>query len=103
MQAYKLKRGYSPDIERIQSLLEQHFPSEIKENNGKLVTSYGAISEMEVWIEDKKLLVDTVSDTDVSDENIVLDTNKKFRNFLNDATGYTAKERVKQAKKNVTK
>ncbi|AEH61403.1 conserved hypothetical protein [Methanosalsum zhilinae DSM 4017] len=102
MQSYKLKRGYSPDIDRIHSVLEENFP-EIERTDDRLVTSYGAISKMEVWIENKKLVVDTVSDTDVTDENLILDTNKRFRQFLDDATGYSAKERVKQAKKEVTK
>ena len=102
MQSYKLKRGYSPDLDRIYSVLEENFP-EIERTDDRLVASYGAISKMQVWIENKKLVVDTVSDTDVTDENLILDTNKRFRQFLDDATGYSAKERVKQAKKEVTK
>jgi len=30
---------------------------------------------------------------------MVLDTNKRFRNFLEKATGYTAKQRMQMAKK----
>lgn len=49
------------------------------------------------------LAVDTSSDKTVTDDEIVLQTNKAFRDFLYKATGYTAKERVKNAKKAVAK
>ena len=103
MQEYTLKRGFKPDLERIYSVLEECFPSEIVREGDRLVTSYGIFEKLEVWIEGKKMAVDTVSDsTEVSDEDI-LDTNKRFRNFLQGATGYTAKERLKKAKKEVSK
>lgn len=37
---------------------------------------------------------------DVKDD-VILDTNKRYRVFLEDATGYTAKERLAKAKKEV--
>jgi len=46
--------------------------------------------------------VDTVSDKTVTDDQTVMQTNKAFRDFLYKATGYTAKERVKNAKKDVS-
>ena len=102
MQAYKLKRGYSPDIDRMKGLLSECFGTEITDTDGKLRTSYGILKEITVWIDAKKLCVDTISDTDNKDENVILDTNKRFRNFLDKATGYSSKERVKNAKKEVT-
>jgi hypothetical protein len=103
MQEYKLKRGFKPDMDRIYECLTETFSSEIRKEDDKLVTSYGILSEMTVWIEDKKLVVDTVSDTSVTDDELILDSNKRFRDFLYNATGYTAKERLKQAKKAVSK
>jgi hypothetical protein len=47
------------------------------------------------------LIVDTVSDKTISDEKIILQTNKDFRDFLYKATGYTTKERMKNAAKDV--
>lgn len=101
MQQYKLKRGFKPDIERIYSVMQECFPEEITRNNGTLETTYGAMSKITVWIENKMLCVDTVSDKSVTDNNIVTQTNKAFRDFLLKATGYTAKERIKNAKKEV--
>ena len=45
--------------------------------------------------------MDTISDKTVTDDETVLQTNKAFRDFLYKATGYTAKERLKNAKKEV--
>lgn len=44
--------------------------------------------------------MDSESNKDVKD-NVILDTNKRYRDFLEEATGYTAKERLKMAKKEV--
>jgi hypothetical protein len=46
----------------------------------------------------KTLLVTTVSRTDIEDEQVILDTNRRFRKYLDDVTGYSTKERVKKAK-----
>ncbi|ADE37061.1 DUF5611 family protein [Methanohalophilus mahii] len=103
MQEYKLKRGHSPDIERIYEVLEECFPSDISRKGDKLVTSYGVMKELSVWMNGKKLVVDTNSEAEGVPDEVILDTNKRFRNFLYKATGYTAKERVKNAKKAVSK
>jgi hypothetical protein len=103
MQEYKLKRGFTPDSERIYSVLKECFPGEIVREGDRLVTSYGVISRLSAVIEGKKLVVDTVSDNSVTDNELILDTNKRFRDFLLKATGYTAKERLKAAKKAVSK
>lgn len=103
MQEYKLKRGNSPDIERVYEELQACFPSEIIRDGDKLTTSYGAMSELSVWMNGKLLAVDTVSDAEGLADEVILDTNKRFRDFLLKATGYTAKERVKKAKKAVSK
>ncbi|MGM0771586.1 MAG: DUF5611 family protein [Halobacteriota archaeon] len=103
MQEYKLKRGFSPDIERIYEELEKCFPSEVRREDDKLSLSYGVITELSVWMDGKKMVVDTVMDTTSGDDELILDTNKRFRDFLQLATGYTAKERLKQAKKAVSK
>lgn len=89
-------------MERIRKVLEEEFLAEIKEENGKLLLSFGALKKIEVSINGKKLNVTTESDLGTSDE-LALDTNKRFRNFLEKATGYTAKQRLQMAKKEVSK
>jgi hypothetical protein len=81
-------------------LIENIFQIEIKEENGKYVLNYGAFKSLKVWIDNKKLCVDSESEKSASDEE-VLDTNKRYRTFLDEATGYSSKERLKMAKKEV--
>ena len=85
---------------RIRGVLEKNFPIEIKDENGKCKISYGAFKSLAVSIDNKKLRVETESNKEVKDEQI-LDTNKRYRDFLEEATGFTAKERLKKAKKEV--
>ncbi|KUK43452.1 MAG: DUF5611 family protein [Methanothrix sp.] len=99
---YSFKRGFKPELERIRTALEEEFPTEIREEGGRLLLSYGALKSIEVSIEGKKLFVTTESSDEVGDE-LILDTNKRFRNFLERATGYTAKQRLQQAKKEASK
>ena len=99
---YSFKRGFKPDIERIHSVLAEEFPTGIAEADGKLQLSYGALKSISIWIDGKKLNVTTESDSGASDQ-VVLDTNKRFRDFLEKATGYTAKQRLQMAKKEVIK
>jgi len=99
---YSFKRGYRPELDRIKAALEEEFSAEVKEEGGRLLLSYGALKSIEVSIEGKKMVVTTEPSEDVGDEAI-LDTNKRFRNFLERATGYTAKQRLQQAKKEVSR
>lgn len=99
---YSLKRGFKPEIARIKTALEEEFPSEVREESGHLLTSYGALKSIDAWIEGKKLSVVTEAVPGVGDQEI-LDTNKRFRNFLEKATGYTAKQRLQMAKKEAMK
>ena len=99
---YSFKRGFKPDMKRIRKALEEEFPTEIKEADGMLSLSFGALKSIQVSINNKKLNVSTESDSDAKDDQI-LDTNKRFRNFLEKATGYHAKQRLQIAKKEVSK
>ena len=101
MKQYKLKRGFKPDIDRIYSVMEECFSEKIFKNEIYLETSHGAMSKIKVWIANKMLCVDTISDKTISDDKIILQTNKDFREFLYKATGYTTKERMKNASKDV--
>lgn len=89
-------------MDRIKEVLQDSFQVPVTEEDNKLIISYSALQRVEVSIVDKKLSVDTTPNPNVSDEEI-LETNKRFRKFLNDATGYTAKQRLAQAKKEVGK
>jgi len=99
---YAFKRGFKPDMERIRQVLEEEFPTQIEQQEGKLALSYGALKSIVVWLEGKKLNVLTESQAGVPDD-LVLETNKRFRRFLEKATGYSAKQRMQMAKKEAQK
>jgi len=80
--------------------LAKNFPAQINEDNGKLIISYGALAQLVVGIENKRLCVETEASKGIADD-VIIDTNKRYRVFLEEATGYTAKERLKKAKKEV--
>ena len=81
-------------------MLENNFPASISEEDGKFTLIYGAFKKLTIGIANKKLVVDSESNKDAKDQ-IIMDTNKRYRDFLEQATGYTAKERLKMAKKEV--
>ena len=69
-----------------------------KTAKGYRITS-GALRRLDVsvGIGEKSVIIDTESDMSASDE-VILDTNKRFRKFLDAITGFSTKERVKRVK-----
>jgi len=87
-------------MSRILEVLEKNFPAQIEKENGKFTLRYGAFERLTVWLDNKKLCVDSESNKEATDD-LILDTNKRYRIFLEEVTGYSAKERLKKAKKEV--
>jgi len=109
MQEYEVKRGNTKDLEeRINAGFIDIFGRKPTVSADKHYSiSYGSMKNLEVWAGEgnKTLLVDTLTDEkilsmpDEEADPIILDTNKKFRQFLDLVTCFTTKERVKRAKK----
>lgn len=108
MQEYEVKRGNTKDLDdRIKSGFANIFQKEPELKDGHYIISYGSMKTLDVWAgeKNKTVLVDTVTDEavlalpDSLSDGIILDTNKKFRQFLDLVTCFTTKERVKRAKK----
>jgi hypothetical protein len=97
---YTFKRGYAPDMDRIEGILKEVFSSGFTRNGERCTLSDGALKSCQIWIEKKKLNVITESLLGAPDD-VIMDTNRRFRKFLEKATGYTAKQRVQMAKKEV--
>ena len=101
MQEYPVKRTHIKVLpENISGKITEHFEVTPVEKDGTYSISYGALESMEVRLGDakKSVIVSTVSKQGIEDEQIILDTNKRFRRYLDDVTGYSTKERVKKAK-----
>jgi len=104
MQEYQIKRGYTKQLKEtmIQGIRDQFGIEPRAAEDDHYIISYGALLRLEVWLGagDKTLVVDTEANKAVDDETII-DTNRRFRNYLLQVTGYTAKERAKKAQQAV--
>ena len=69
-----------------------------KKDGEKYVIKCGALQPMTVWLSGKKLAVEITTDSKVDNETAMKSITLKNQ-FLEKATGYTAKERLKKLKK----
>ena len=102
MQEYPIKRGHTKEFrDKMVEGLEKFFEAAPVESGGHYAISYGALKRLEVFTGEtgKTLVVDTESDLTVESDDVILDTNSRFRRYLEYVTGYTAKERAKKAQK----
>ena len=101
IQRYDFKRGFKKDSQkRVLDALKNCFETDVIEKEESIfVLSYGALRKMTVEVGDE-LSVDSEADTNVS-EDIMADTNRRFRKFLEQATGFTAKQRAKKSQEKV--
>ena len=82
--------------------LEEIFGNTPAERRGKFEISFGALKWLTVWAgsDGKSLCIESESLPDTPD-GVIIDTNRRFREYLERVTGYTAKERIRMAKKKV--
>jgi len=100
MQEYPIKRGLTKDLEaRIIIELRNCFGAEPEKTPQGYRIRAGALLRLDVRVGTggKSVVIDTESDLHASDA-VILDTNKKFRKFLDVVTGFSTKERVKRSK-----
>ncbi|WAC04546.1 MAG: DUF5611 family protein [Methanoregula sp.] len=100
MQEYPVKRGLNKDlIVRMTTEMKNCFGVEPTESDGTFRIRYGALKRLDVKAGDgnKTVIIDTESDMTVTDD-VIIDTNKRFRKYLDAVTGFSTKERVKRAK-----
>ena len=100
MQEYPIKRGLTKDLEiRIISELRNCFGVEPEKIPQGYRIRAGALLRLDVRVGTggKSVIIDTESDIHASDA-VILDTNKKFRKYLDVVTGFSTKERVKRSK-----
>lgn len=100
MQVYPVKRGYSKNLgESIAKNLAECFGVVPTQVGDHFQITFGALKLLDVTMgkDGKSLVVRTESNIDASDD-VILDTNKRFRRYLDEVTGFSTKERVKRAK-----
>lgn len=100
MQEYPIKRGLTKDLDtRIVVELKNCFGVDPEKTvKGYRIIS-GALKRLDVSVgsDGKSVIIDTESDLTAGDD-VIIDTNKKFRRYLDAITGFSTKERVKRAK-----
>ena len=100
MQEYPIKRGLSNDLEaRVVAELKNCFGAEPEKTAKGYRIRSGALKRLDVVIGpgSKSVIIDTESDLATPDD-VIIDTNKRFRKYLDAVTGFSTKERVKRAK-----
>ncbi|WP_290596404.1 MULTISPECIES: DUF5611 family protein [unclassified Archaeoglobus] len=101
MREYRFKRGFKPTSERLEEMLQKHFNGFEIEGEFYVVRNFGAIEELRLKLENKKLYAE--SKTKLTDDETAMKTLKTYNKFLEELTGYTAKERQKLMKKEAEK
>jgi len=100
MQEYPIKRGLTKDLDtRIITELRNCFGVEPEKTPLGFRIRAGALLRLDVRIGagGKSVIIDTESDINAADA-VILDTNKRFRRYLDAVTGFSTKERVKRSK-----
>ncbi len=99
MREYKFKRGFKPTQERLEEMIVKYF-GKFEKDGDVYVIRYKAIEEMKMWLDGKILKVESRTNPNV-DDSTALETLKTYNRFLDELTGYTAKERKKHMMKDV--
>jgi hypothetical protein len=100
MQEYPIKRGLTKDLEaRAVAELKICFGAEPEKTKDGYRIRAGALKRLDVKIGpgSKSVIIDTESDITAPDD-VIIDTNRRFRTYLDAVTGFSTKERVKRAK-----
>lgn len=101
MQEFDIRRGHHKNIEgeKLEAIVREIFGSVSKGEDGSLETRFGALDSLTIRSKDKKaLLIDTKMNPAV-EEATASETIRKYNEFLQRATGFSAKERSKRLQK----
>lgn len=97
---FDIKRGHGAQLEGdgLKNLMIESF-GDIKEENGAYVTSFGATTRFEVkFISKSEIEVNSESDKSASEEAMI-ESNRKYNDFMLKVTGFSSKERSKRMQK----
>ena len=101
---YDIKKGWSKNIDGdlLEKMMKEVFGN-VKKDGDMFVSSYGVLSRIEAkQISSVLLHVATVSG-DSRDDAQILDTKRKLNVFVEKATGFDAKARMKRAQEKAKK
>ena len=99
MQSFEIKRGHGKTLEEggLKSLMEDEFGDVVEDNNLYSCT-FKALKAINVeFVSITEIRVKTEMDSDASPEDVKT-SHQAYNRFMERATSFTAKERVKRAK-----
>jgi hypothetical protein len=102
VQTYPVRASHRPHLapEELERILTTHFLS--AERSGDVVsTSFGAIGRLVVRAAGRDLSVEMTMNPKVS-ADVASDTIARYNRFLEEATGYSAKERARRLRKSAS-
>ncbi len=102
MEEFEVKRGFTKDLStRIPIELRRCFGSDPEPVGDGYAIAFGAIRRLVATPgpAGKTLQIEIETENGVDDDAVILDTIRKRNAFLEAATGFNSKERVKRAKK----
>ncbi len=97
---FDIKKGHAASLEGdgLKNLMKEVL-GKVEEENGSLISSFGATVRFEVKMLSKSTLsVVTTSDKGASPEAMI-ESNRKYNEFMEKATGFNTKERSKRLQK----
>jgi hypothetical protein len=97
---FDIKKGHGASLEGdgLKNLMTSVL-GDVSEENGALVTSFGATTRFEVRLLSRSVLsVVSTSDKNATTEAMMV-SNRKYNDFMEKATGFNAKERSKRLQK----
>ena len=99
MQTYPVRTSHRGNLrpETLEPIVQSVFDSARRAGEG-VETSFGALVRLRASAEGKTLAVEVEMNPKVPDE-LARETIRRYNVFLEQVTGYTAKERAKRAKK----
>lgn len=99
MQKYPVKASHRANlnVDVLESLGRTHFGTAERTSAG-VVTQYGAISNLTARPEGRELAVELTMNPKV-DEAVARETILRYNRFLEDVTGFNAKERARKLRK----
>jgi hypothetical protein len=102
VQDYPVRASHRGNLtpERLAELLRTHFDASEVSSDGA-AASYGAISRIAASANGRSLRVDVTMNPQVPGE-VQRETIARYNRFLEDATGYSAKERAKRLRKSAS-
>ena len=104
MVEYDIKKGWgrNTDGDLLEKMMKEVFGN-VRKDNDMLVSSYGVLSRIEVKrLSNTSLHVATEANKN-ADDAMILDTKRKLNVFVEKATGFDAKARMKRAQEKAKK